>query len=82
MSRRRTIHQLDIRQAKGLLEQVMPIGGGETPTHVLGWREPNGNLRKVQADYPNGWRLTIMIGVRGTITSYHGSIRLTGEVKQ
>lgn len=37
----------------------MPIGDGALPISLFGWRDHRGNLTRVRADYPNGWRLVV-----------------------
>jgi len=78
---RLSCHRLVVELAAPLLEQAMPIGGGALPDVVLGWRDSCGRIRRVRADYPNGWRLDLRVNTRGEITSHHGSIRLRGKVR-
>lgn len=70
-------YELDAARAAPLLEHIMPIGGGEMPVEVLGWRaSPKGRLHKVRADYPNGFRLRFSISKAGVPTRVHAQIKL------
>ena len=78
-----TRHQLDGDRAAGLLHELCPLGEGETPT-VIGYRDARGNLRRVIADYPNGWQLTAHFslpdtgpdGAEVSISSWSARLRL------
>tara|TARA_B100000678_G_scaffold280614_1_gene277496 strand:- start:3113 stop:3307 length:195 start_codon:yes stop_codon:yes gene_type:complete len=53
----------------------MPIGGDDVPDQVHGWRDGRGRLRRVQADYPNGWRL------RFSLTSQRVPFRVSASLR-
>jgi hypothetical protein len=75
MTARRICRRLAPESAANLLGQVSGIGGGEEPTNVLGCFQ-GGHLRRVRADYPNGWRLQFSISPRGIISRVKGSLHL------
>ena len=79
--RRFTEHLLDAARAQALLHDIMPIGDGEVPTEVRGWREASGCLRRVRAVYPNGWTLQFTMSARGTIGRVRANCRLTMRSK-
>ncbi len=74
--------QLDPKACADLLTTVMPIPGEDAPHEVMGWFQA-GKLRRVRADYPNGWRLQFSISVRGGISRVQANLKLTikGAVK-
>jgi hypothetical protein len=64
----------------GTLNEIMAIGDGEVPVKVTGWYLDR-SMRRVQADYPNGWRLTFSVTQAGNITRICGSLHIsTGPV--
>lgn len=81
MGTRMTRHALDPARAEDLLASIMPVGNGETPLSVLGWRDNRGRIRRVRADYPNGWRLYAYFSAAGQLTSHRGQIRLTTRTR-
>lgn len=72
-----TEYALDAEAARTFLHEIMPIGAGELPTEVRGWREASGRIRRVRALYPNGWTLQFTVSVRGVI----GRVRATCSVE-
>lgn len=73
-----TRHLLDAAAAKDALHELMPIGDGEMPVEVWGWRDRRGHLQRARADYPNGWRLEMFFSKprngQVTITSCKASM--------
>lgn len=61
-------HQLDPKQYQQLLEELLPIGGGEAPDRIVGWTR-KGVWTRIQADYPNGFRLTVYFDKYGDVSS-------------
>jgi len=74
MSRRLTRHRLDAEAARPVLAQILDIGDGQAPKTVIGWRDSDGCLRRLRADYPNGFRLEANLsrprGGQQYLTSY------------
>ena len=60
------------------LHDVMAIGGGAVPTEVVGWFHA-GNVRRIRADYPNGWRLTFSITEKGNVTRVCASLHVVAK---
>jgi hypothetical protein len=75
MKARFTEHAGDIARTTPLLHDIMPIGAGETPVGVTLWRQADGRIRRVRADYPNGWRLQFSISVNGVVSRVRASCR-------
>ncbi|MEL7784051.1 hypothetical protein AAG607_13575 [Citromicrobium bathyomarinum] len=76
-------HKLIAADAQAVLHELCPVGGGEMPVELLGWRDRRGNLRRAQADYPNGWRLvvhfTLPKGGQQTMSSYTATLKVSAE---
>jgi hypothetical protein len=73
--RRYTQCRLDCIAVAESLHNVMPIGDGDVPVEVLAWFL-GGSLRRVRADYPNGWRLQFSINEKGFATRVCASLHI------
>lgn len=67
-------HVLDPAQFEPLLREIMPVGGGELPSQVIGWTRAK-IWTRLRADYPNGFRLEVYFDKRGDVSS----CRIVGE---
>lgn len=79
MARRRAAERLDAAKLGPVLHELMPIGGGEPPLEVLGYRNAAKQCRRMVAVYPDGWRLTVRLNAQMEVTSVSASLRLTIE---
>lgn len=66
-------HQLDPKQYQALLEQLLPVGDGAAPDRVAGWTR-KGVWARLQADYPNGFGLTVFFDKYGDVSSCKASL--------
>ncbi|MDE2595965.1 MAG: hypothetical protein KGL44_03710 [Sphingomonadales bacterium] len=77
---RTSCHELDAAAARDSLHELMPVGAGDQPDTLLGWRDSRGFLTRVRADYPNGWRLVVHFSKpkngKVTITSCKASMSI------
>jgi hypothetical protein len=78
--RRRKYSQCAIDPAKVAesLDEIMAIGAGEMPVEVMGWYL-EGSVRRIRADYPNGWRLALSITQAGNITRVCASLHVSSR---
>jgi hypothetical protein len=81
MKGRFVTRQLDPQKVADLLEEVMPIDKGAEPRTVTGWFQ-GGDLRRVRADYPNGWRLQFMISTDGYVSRVQATLRLVMKARK
>lgn len=72
--RKYTQRVLDCAVMSAPLSEIMTIGEGELPIEVIGWFA-GATLRRVRADYPNGWRLQFSINDQGYATRICASLR-------
>lgn len=77
MSPTLSLHRLQADRATDLLRTIMPIGGDDPPDEVIGWRDLAGRIRRVRADYPNGWRLHARFNAKGELISSRAQIKLS-----
>ena len=75
MSGRLTKHSLDRARAAPLLREVMPIADGE-PVSAIGWRDVRGRVRRVLAEYANGWRIELRLSADGRLTTCAASLHM------
>lgn len=75
-----TKHKVKREALKDFLHEEMPISGGETTSEVWVWRDVNGDIRRVEADYPNGFRVKISLSAvkddMQFVTARKGSLKL------
>lgn len=75
----------DPEKSKAMLHELMPIGNGETPLSVTLSVDAGGNIRRADADYPNGWRLTVYFakpkGEAVEISSVSAKLRVSTQSK-
>ena len=69
---------LDPEKLAARLHDVMAIGAGTIPTEVVGWFHA-GNVRRIRADYPNGWRLSFSITEKGNATRICASLHVVAK---
>lgn len=62
-----------------MLHEISPVGGGALPTRVIGWSR-RGVFTRAQADYPNGWGLTIYFDKAGKVSSWTASFSARAAV--
>ena len=68
-------HALDPAELEPWLREIMPVGGGEQPTQVVGWTRAN-IWTRMRADYPNGFRLEVHFDRTGHVSS----TRISGDL--
>jgi hypothetical protein len=57
--------------------RVQPEG---TP-RLAGYYDAQGKLRRVVAQYPDGWRLQVNCSASGYITSSHAKLRFSAKIR-
>lgn len=67
---------LDAAALAPTLHELMPIGDGELPAEVLGYCDAGGNVRRMVAAYPNGWKVTVWLNTELEVTRVETSIKL------
>lgn len=72
---------LNAERLAASLQELMPIGDGVAPVQVLARRNAAGRFVRLDADYANGWRLTVRLNSRREVTSFSASVRLQSEPK-
>lgn len=70
---------LNARDIHPVLDEISPVGGGALPSKVVGWHRL-GVFTRVQADYPNGWGLTIYLDKVGKVSSWKASFSARAAV--
>jgi len=73
--RRQQAYELKPEVVAALCREVMPIGGDDLPTRVVGWRAGS-RWRRFQADYPNGFRLSFSLNEKNVPIRVRAFIRL------
>ena len=63
---------LNAQELQPVLHEISPVGGGAMPTKVVGWHR-RGVFTRAQANYPNGWGLTIYFDKAGKVSSWTAS---------
>ena len=69
-------YQLRPEKAAALIAKLMPMGEGEMPATVIGWRDSKYRIRRIRADYPNGWRVNLSFSADGANTARSASFRM------
>lgn len=72
-------YQLRPEKAAALIASLMPMGEGATPLTVIGWRDSKYRIRRIRADYPNGWRVNLSFSANGENTARSASFRIRVE---
>lgn len=67
---------IKLEAAGTLCAEVMALFRGRNPVSAFGWRDYRGNLRRVQADYDDGWRLRFGITENGCATRITARLHL------
>tara|TARA_R100001126_G_C4733079_1_gene104773 strand:+ start:126 stop:344 length:219 start_codon:yes stop_codon:yes gene_type:complete len=49
---------------------------------IVGYYDQRGKLRRIVAQYPDGWRSQVNIDREGYVTSAHSSLKLKGIVEK
>lgn len=68
-SRRNRSWPLDGAVLGPVLAEDLPVGGGDDPSTVTGFYDQAGHCRRIVADYPNGWKLTVRLNTKLEVTS-------------
>ena len=59
-----------------LVAQVMPVAAGAEPSGAHAWFDGRGRPRRIKVQYPNGWTVTVGIGVDGKVTTRSATLKL------
>lgn len=70
-------YQLRPDKVAALIAKLMPMGEGEMPVAVIGWRDSRYRIRRIRADYPNGWRVNLSFSADGENTARSAQFRMT-----
>lgn len=70
---------LNAQEVQPVLHELSPVGDGAVPTRVIGWSR-RGVFTRAQADYPNGWGLTIYFDKAGKVSSWTASFSARAAV--
>lgn len=62
-----------------VLRDILPCGGDDVPSCVMGWAAVGRHWRKIVAQYPNGWSLTVHFKRTGEVSSAKGSLRMVAR---
>jgi|GEM_PF-1274115 len=82
MTRRSVCHRLDASEFASALAEISPLGDGEQPEAVLGWKLLRGHWTRLRAIYPNGWSLEVRLNAKGQVTSYTASLKVKAGVRK
>lgn len=81
MTRRSRSFVINRPELVPILHELMPVGGGADPLSVLAWPGPGAFLKKVVAEYPNGWRLIVHLKRNGEVLSCTAQYKLKAEIR-
>lgn len=59
------------------LQELIPVGLGDEKPEVTGYYDARGKVRRITADYPNGWRVRVNFNAQGVITSESAQLKLS-----
>jgi hypothetical protein len=59
------------------LAEVSGVGGGDDPDNVTGAKDRKGNLKRLVADYPNGWQLRVNLAPNRDVRSWSAKIKFS-----
>lgn len=75
-------YQLRPEKVAALIAGLMPMGDGEMPKSVIGWRDSKYRIRRIRADYPSGWRVNLSFSADGANTARSASFHMTFKVER
>ncbi|MEO0589084.1 MAG: hypothetical protein AAFZ11_00840 [Pseudomonadota bacterium] len=61
------------------LDDAFGVHIGEGTPAVTGYYDARGKLRRIVAQYPDGWRMQLNIDAVGYVTSTSGKLKLTAS---
>lgn len=69
MSRRLTKHELKIEPLAAFLADIEPWTASKRLVRARGWRDHAGRVRRVAAEFDDGWTMRLTITAKGMMTT-------------
>ena len=64
----------------GLVNDLMPVGDDAEPIAAHVWVDGRNRPRRIKVGYPNGWVVTIGIGLDGKVSSRSAMLKLVTRI--
>lgn len=70
-------HILNPEDIRELCHEAMPVGEDARPVKAIGWTDQRGRWTRLEAEYPNGWVLSVSLGEDGRARNVTSRLNIT-----